>query len=332
MDAITSETCEFADVDSGDRSLLRASLREPLSCVCAAPHSSVDAFDRDLSAVIVPDTVIASFPLEWYEVRVCPCGRGGAGVLNEHFWYLKSCSLFEQLAPEDVALLETRARSRTFERKQSIYVPQEQSDSLLVVAAGRVKLYHITPDGKESLLAFIERGEVFGELAVLDESSRDEFAEAVLPTQIVLIPGSVVRDLMAQRPALAMSITKLIGLRRKRLEQRMKSLLFRSTRDRLVHVLLDLATQYGRNSQRGLNLDLKLSHQDLANMIGSTRESVTLLLGQLQYERLLFIEKRMITLVELDKLAAGIDMPLPEALRTSSGATRAAKSAHSSRR
>lgn len=252
--------------------------------------------------------------------------------MSEQIWYLKSCSLFEQLAPEDVALLESRARSRSFGRKQSIYVPQEQSDSLLVVASGRVKLYHITPDGKESLLAFIERGDVFGELALLDESSRDEFAEAMLPTQIVLIPGRIVRDLMAQRPALAMSITKLIGLRRKRVEQRMKSLLFRSTRDRLVHALLDLATQYGRNSPRGMDLDLKLSHQDLASMIGSTRESVTLLLGQLQYERLLFVEKRMITLVELSKLAASIDMPLPATLHKPAEVDSAVRSVQSSRR
>lgn len=252
--------------------------------------------------------------------------------MSEQFWYLKSCSLFEQLAPEDVAQLESSARSRNFERKQSVYVPQEQSDSLLVVVSGRVKLYHITPDGKESLLAFIERGEVFGELSVLEESARDEFAEAVTATQIVLIPGQIVRDLMAQRPALAMSITKLIGLRRRRLEQRMKSLLFRSTRDRLVHALLDLASQYGRSTQRGVYLDLRLSHQDLANMIGSTRESVTLLLGQLQYERLLFVEKRMITLVELDRLAAGIDAPAPSLSQLPAVDGPAAKSPHSARR
>ena len=246
--------------------------------------------------------------------------------MSEQFWYLKSCSLFEQLAPHDVAQLESSARSRRFERNQSIYVPQEQSYSPLVVASGRVKLYHITPDGKESLLAFIETGEVFGELSVLAETPREEFAEAVTATQIVLIPGCVIRDLMAQRPALAISVTRMIGLRRRRLEQRMKSLLFRSTRDRLIHVLLDLASQYGRSTPRGIYLDLRLSHQDLANMIGSTRESVTLLLGQLQYERLLFVEKRMITLVAPDQLAAGIDAPVPPLPQSPATHGRTAKS------
>lgn len=232
--------------------------------------------------------------------------------MSEKFWYLKSCALFEQLDPDDVALLERHARTRNFERKQSVYVPSDQAHSLLVVASGRVKLYHITPDGKETLLALIDRGEVFGELSLLEGTPREEFAEAMTATQIVLIPGDIVLKLMDERPHLMLSITKLIGLRRRRLERRMKSLFFRSTRDRLVHALLDLASQYGRVTPRGLLLDLRLSHQDLANMIGSTRESVTLLLGQLQYERLLFVERRMITITAQQQLASSIDEKFPE--------------------
>lgn len=232
--------------------------------------------------------------------------------MHEQFWYFKSCSLFEHLAPEDVARLEARARSRTFQRKQAVYLPSDLADSLLLVASGRVKLYHITPEGKETILAFIEPGEVFGELSVVDTAPRDEFAEAMLATRIILIPGDAVRELMERRPQLTLSITKLIGLRRRSLERRMKALLFRSNRDRLVHILLDLASQHGRRTARGVELGIKLSHQELAGLIGSTRETVTVLLGQLQLERLLLVERRMITLVAPQRLAASIDEPVPE--------------------
>lgn len=231
--------------------------------------------------------------------------------MSEKFWYLKSCALFEQLAPEDAALLESRARARTFERKQLVYVPDNQADSLLVVTSGRIKLYHITPEGRESILALIEPGEVFGELCLLDTAPRDEFAEAMAKTQIILIPGDVVRQLMEQRPRLALSVTKLIGLRRRRLERRMKALLFRSMRERLVHVLLDLASQYGQPMSDGLRINIRLSHQELANMIGSTRESVTVLLGELQSEQALLVQRRMITLIAPDRLAASVGEPAP---------------------
>ena len=98
------------------------------------------------------------------------------------------------------------------------------------------------------------------------------------------------------------------------MERRLKSLLFRSNRDRLVHLLLELAEKYGRPTVEGVVLGIKLSHQDLASIIGSTRETVTVLLGELQQEGQLRIERRRIILTQFERLAAGFNIappPLP---------------------
>ena len=231
--------------------------------------------------------------------------------MNEQVWFLKNCSLFEQLNPEQLQRLESRARRKQFERGQLIYLPSDESDSVLLLASGRVKLYHLTGEGKQALLALIEPGELFGELAVLDAGSREEFAEAMSKSTVVRLPGDAIRELMEEMPGVSVGVTKLIGLRRKRLERRLKSLLFRSNRERLIHLLLELAEKYGQRDPLGVRIGIKLSHQDLASIIGSTRESVTVLLGELQNEGSLTIQRRQLILTQLDKLAASIGMEAP---------------------
>jgi len=231
--------------------------------------------------------------------------------MSEKFWHLKSCQLFERLTDDQVSQLENRAQSRTFGRGELVYLPSDRSHCVLLVASGRIKLYHITSDGKQALLGFIDPGEVFGELAVFDAGQREEFAEAMEKSVVILIPSELIQSLMEAHPQLTLGVTKLIGLRRRRLERRLKSLLFRSNRERLVHLLLELAEKYGLENAQGVQLGIKLSHQELANVIGSTRETVTVLLGELQNEGFLTVQRRQIAIRNLSRLAATIDSPPP---------------------
>ncbi|MCA9014077.1 MAG: Crp/Fnr family transcriptional regulator, partial [Planctomycetaceae bacterium] len=196
------------------------------------------------------------------------------------------------------------------------YLPTESSDSVFLVLSGRIKLYHITGEGKQALLALIEPGELFGELAILEGGEREEYAEAMLKSTILRIPGPIIQELMQQHATVSLGVTKLMGLRRQRVEQRLKSLLFRSNRDRLTHLLLELAEKYGRFTPAGVLIDIKLSHQELASIIGSTRETVTVLLGELQDERCIDIQKRHIILRKAQYLANAIDFKLTPALQS----------------
>ena len=232
--------------------------------------------------------------------------------MDEKFWYLKNCDLFERLTPEQLSRLESRSRSKTFERNSLLYLPTDRSDAILLLVSGRVKIYHITGEGKQALLAIIDPGEVFGELAVIDSGQREEFAEAMETSKVVLIPGSEVRLLMEEHPNVSVSVTKLMGLRRQKVERRLKSLLFRSNRDRLIYLLLELAEKYGQDTAQGVLIGIKLSHQDLASIIGSTRETVTVLLGELQSEGALMIKRRQIVLKLMEQLASSIDIPTPQ--------------------
>lgn len=231
--------------------------------------------------------------------------------MSERIWYLKRCELFQRLSPQQLAQLESQCRMREFPRGSLIYAPSDQGGSVLLLASGRVKICTITSEGKQAILAFIEPGELFGELAILEPGSREEYAEACERSTVISAPADGMRQLMEQQPALAIGITKLIGLRRKRLERRLKSLLFHTNRERLVHTLLDLAGQYGYSTDGGIQLRIKLSHQDLANIIGSTRETVTIVLGELQAEKHVRIGRRKIMLTDPERLARSIHVTFP---------------------
>jgi CRP-like cAMP-binding protein len=228
--------------------------------------------------------------------------------MPEVYWHLSKCDLFSQLASDELRRMESMSRTKKVRRGETVYLPADAADGVLLVVSGRIKICHITNDGKQSILVFVEPGEIFGELSLIDPTIRQEYSEAVESTQLVLIPRDELQRIMLLHPELSMGITKLIGMRRRRVERRLRNLLFHSNRERLVHLLLELVEQYGRRVEDGFELSIKLSHQEMANIIGSTRETVTVVLGELQKEKLIQIARRRVKILNLDELARQVDM------------------------
>lgn len=214
--------------------------------------------------------------------------------MEERLWILKRCRLFESLTEAQMRILERRARMRTFARKNLVYLPSDSADGVFLLADGRIQLSSYTHDGKQAIIGFIEPGELFGELALIYAGVREEHAEAVAKSLVIWIPTSDLQSVMEQSSALAFGVTRLIGFRRRRIERRLKSLMFRSSRDRVLRLLCELAEQYGKPDPAGMLIALPLSHQDMANLIGSTRETVTTLLGELQLEGLIDVGRKRI--------------------------------------
>lgn len=223
--------------------------------------------------------------------------------MAQNFWHIRNCSLFHRLNDSQLEFLEQRARMRTFPKGTTVYMPTEVAEGTFLLAEGRIRIGSTTPDGKQCILGFVEPGELFGELSIVDNGQREERAEAIVHSTVVLIASQHIRQLMEQSPELSLGVTKLIGIRRKRVERRLRSLLFRNNRDRLTHLLVELAEQYGQATSEGIELKIRLSHQDLAAVIGATRETVTTLLGEMQSEGLLRIQRQRLWIHDLPKLS-----------------------------
>ena len=224
--------------------------------------------------------------------------------MNEKIWYLKRCPLFERLMPDEHVRLERTSLARTFRKREIVYFPHDPGESVLVMARGRIKIKAVSSEGRETIFAFMEPGEVFGELAIVDGAPRNEYAEAVEESLVLALPREELLWLMQRRPDVALHVTKLLGFRLRRIENRLKNLLFRSTRERAVALLVELLDSHGRLTGDRWEIRLRLSHQELASLIGSTRETVTATLGQLQREGLIEIFRRRIAVLNPDRLRA----------------------------
>ncbi len=222
--------------------------------------------------------------------------------MADRYWHLKNSAVLASLPVEELRRLESRSRARSFAAGSPIYLPADAADGVLFLAEGRVRICSISPEGKRAILAYVDAGELFGELALFDGDCRDELAEAMDKSLVILMPRDEVVRVMNEHPQLALGITKLVGLRRQRIERRLKSLLFRSVRQRLIDLLLELADRYGQATPLGTVIALRLSHQELASAIGSTRESVTLILGELTAERMIDKRRSRVVLLSSERL------------------------------
>lgn len=231
--------------------------------------------------------------------------------MREQIWHLRTCKVFSSLSADELVELERHCRSRKFLRGEMINLSGNGREYVFFLSKGVVKLSQITEEGKESILGFISPGELFGEMALIDRESTSELMSAVEECQIMMVPTPYIRRLMSRNADLAFEVTKVMGVRRFRIEMRLKNILFVSNRDRLIHLLLDLAEQFGVVRDSAVLLSIRLSHQELANLIGSTRETVTILIGQLQAEGMIEAGRMKMKLNSPARLASCVHRAVP---------------------
>ena len=167
-----------------------------------------------------------------------------------------------------------------------------------------IKISTLDDAGREIILALLRMGEVFGEEAALEDAPRDHMAEAYEDALVCTVTKQDFLDMLRNHPSLAFKVTKLIGFRLKTFRSRVETLLYEGAPARLAATLLDLARDRGVPDAHGILLPLKLSQQDLANLIGVTRESVNLALSDFRQRGLIAIEGRTIRLLQPDALQA----------------------------
>jgi len=231
--------------------------------------------------------------------------------MQDRVWHLKRCDLLGKLTAEQLTELERKSQVKRFAKSSPIYLPSQPADSVMLVADGLVKICHLTSEGKVSTLAFVKTGELFGELSLFDEDERGEYCEAVEATAVIRIPREAIQSLMTTQLDVALGVTKLVGLRRRRIENRLRNLLFTSNQQRLNHLLLDLADQFGVAVEDGIRLGLKLSHQEIANLIGTTRETVTIMLGKMKADGLIGGKRQSVVLTDIGRIASSVGRRWP---------------------
>lgn len=218
-------------------------------------------------------------------------------------WFLKHIRLFDGVSPSEMQEMERITRMEEVKKRQPLYLPGDPSSNVYLLKKGRVKIANTAPNGKEVTFDILEPGEVFGELDVLEDAPRSTSAETLDDAVICVIPRKDFDQYLAMHPTVMFKLTKLIGLRLKKIQSRVEDLVFRDVPARLAHLLLELSKSDGVAENQGIRLKVKLTHQEMANLIGCSRETVSATMGQFRDDGLIQIDGRTITLVNGTGLA-----------------------------
>ena len=212
-------------------------------------------------------------------------------------WFLKNIRLFDGISPSDMQEMEKITRMEEVKKRQPLYLTGDPSRNVYLLKRGHVKIANTAPSGKEVTFDILEPGEVFGELDAMEDAPRSTSAEALDDALICVIPRKDFDQYLAMHPNVTIKLTKLIGLRIKKIQSRVEDLVFRDVPARLAHLLSELGKTEGVADKQGIRLKVKLTHQEMANLIGCSRETVSTTIGQFRDDGLIQMDGRTITIV-----------------------------------
>ncbi len=221
-------------------------------------------------------------------------------------WYLRQTRLFDRLSDSQLRNIAMRSEMREYGRGQIILGSASPPDVIYFVKAGRVKVSALSADGKEQILGLLEPGDLFGALTP-DESTELKQVEAFDRSVVCHLKGELFEDVLRQAPEVAVQVVRILARRLQAAEREVQDLAFRDVPGRLASLLLRFSEEYGERHERGTRLSFRLTHQDLARMIGSTRETVTTILNRFRHDGLIAIEHRIVIILDPERLRAMAD-------------------------
>jgi CRP/FNR family cyclic AMP-dependent transcriptional regulator len=180
---------------------------------------------------------------------------------------LTEVELFDDLAPEEIDKIAASAQSRSLQRGDVLFSEAEDADELFVVADGRIAISNKSIDGRESMMALMERGDLFGEMPLFDGLQRSAEARALEPSSVIAIPYAPLQDLYEERPTLLWKVVSLLAGRLRTVDAALADSVFLDVTGRTAKRLLELAGEADEFA-------LPITQEELAGMVGASRERV----------------------------------------------------------
>lgn len=214
--------------------------------------------------------------------------------------FLREIDIFRDLAGDDLLWLEQTTRMTTVRKGQVIYHQEDTAEGLFLLKQGRVRLSRVSAGGKKLELALLEPGTFFGEMPLLGERMRQASAEAVEDSLLCVMSQADIERLVLRTPRVALRMLEVVGRRLAQSEARLEDLAYRSVPARLASVLLRLGRDHG-------DLIEGLTHQDLGDMVGAYRETVTKTLDEFQAAGCVELARRRIRIRDRRALTAFLE-------------------------
>jgi CRP/FNR family transcriptional regulator, cyclic AMP receptor protein len=215
---------------------------------------------------------------------------------------VKKAPLFAALDDEAAATLLQSMTQTRLERGDVLFHEGDQGDRLYVIREGKVKLGRRSSDGRENLVAILGPGEMFGELSLFDPGPRTMTATAVAETQLLGVGNEDLNTLLTGRPGVAKVLLAALAQRLRRTNENVADLVFTDVPGRVAKALLDLSGRFGRPVEDGILVAHDLTQEELAQLVGASRETVNKALADFASRGWLRLEARAVLLLDVERL------------------------------
>ncbi|MBX9245780.1 Crp/Fnr family transcriptional regulator [Actinotalea ferrariae] len=213
-----------------------------------------------------------------------------------------SAPLFAAIDPEASQALFTSMKPLRLPRGRAVFHEGEPGDRLYVIGAGKVKLGRRSTDGRENLLSVLGPGEMFGELSLFDPGPRTATATAVADARLYELSHAELIDWLERYPAVAKHLLEALARRLRRTNEALADLVFADVPGRVAKALLDLSTRFGEPADDGLRVAHDLTQEELAQLVGASRETVNKALADFAARGWVRREGRAVVLLDMDRL------------------------------
>ncbi len=215
---------------------------------------------------------------------------------------MRRAPLFAALDDEAGQALLAEMSTTRMERGDVLFREGETGDSLYVIGEGKIKLGRTSADGRENLVAILGPGEMFGELSLFDPGPRTMTATAVAETQLMGLGNESLTGLLSGRPEVSKVLLSALAQRLRRTNEHLADLVFTDVPGRVAKALLDLAERFGRPVEEGVMVSHDLTQEELAQLVGASRETVNKALADFATRGWLKLEARAVLIRDVERL------------------------------
>ena len=226
-------------------------------------------------------------------------GQGAAGAVGP----LGGSPLFAALDPEAQEALQRRMDVVRLGRGETLFTEGDRGDRLYIVTNGKVKLGRTAADGRENLLAILGPGEMFGELSLFDPGPRSATVTAVTDAAFGSLSHDDLLRWLDGRPQVARGLLSQLASRLRKSNDVVADLVFSDVPGRVAKALLDLADRFGRTADDGVHVHHDLTQEELAQLVGASRETVNKALADFASRGWLRLEPRSVVIMDLERLS-----------------------------
>lgn len=221
--------------------------------------------------------------------------------------FLKRVPIFGGVDDDNLLKIASITSEKNYSKKNIVFHEGDYGDALYVIKSGRIKIAKVALDGREKTLTILKGGDFFGEMAIFDDMPRSATAESMdNDVRLLSISKNDFERLIIENPSIAIRIMKDLTRRIRQVNEQVQDLAFKDVHGRVASTLFNLL-KTEKEASKEIDKDklnsLKMTHQDLANMVGSSRETVTRALNRLQDEGIISISHQQICILEIDKLS-----------------------------